>query len=176
VARHVYQGCDHARVASTGHDARQPQHVGSLIAPHPAEVDGPAIADPHRVTAEQPREMNAHGEVVDVGRVNDGATHVTTRHQRVETPRNVGAYDAGEAAAAHVARQLIVVPGESADQNSLAPFTRVHGDGRQRVQHLPRPAGDVVRSQDDPIVARLKPGSLQAFLRQIQERVVNGFR
>ena len=62
VTSQVNQGCDHAAVTGAGHDARQPQHIGAPIAPQSPEVDVPTIVHPRRVSAEQPREMHAHGK------------------------------------------------------------------------------------------------------------------
>ena len=69
VTSQVDQGCDHAAVAGASHDAREPQHIGASITPQLPEIDVPAIAHPRRVSPEQPREMYAHGEVIDVWRV-----------------------------------------------------------------------------------------------------------
>ena len=133
-------------------DAAKPEHLGALVEPQLAKVDGPAVVHPYRIATEQPREVQAHREVVDVGRVKKRAAERTARHQREETPARLGAADALESRGADRTGSFLVLPQEAADENPAIPAPAIGGDGRQRVQHAASGALGIVRSEHDAVV------------------------
>src|SRR5438477_4314511 len=129
---HIDQRREHRAVVGARDDAAKPEHLGALVEPQLAKVDGPAVVHPYRIATEQPREVQAHREVVDVGRVKKRAAERTARQQREETPARLGAADALESRGADRTGSFLVLPQEAADANPALATPANGGDGRQR--------------------------------------------
>src|SRR5439155_20223052 len=114
---HIDQRREHRAVVGARDDAAKPEHLGALVEPQLAKVDGPAVVHPYRIATEQPREVQAHREVVDVGRVKKRAAERTARQQREETPGRLGAADALESRGADRPGTFLVLPREAGDEN-----------------------------------------------------------